>query len=204
MTAALTVFTIGHSTHPVERFIALLRDAGVTAVADVRTAPYSRRAPQFNQEALQAALRDAAITYVFLGKELGGRPADPSLYCEGVADYEKMAQRGEFKDGLDRVINGAGSFRIALMCSERDPMICHRCLLVSRGLTQRGILVNHILDTGDLLSHAAVEDRLLERSGRGGDDLFAPREGRLAMAYREWGRKVAYATAEPAAPAAPE
>jgi uncharacterized protein (DUF488 family) len=204
MTAALTVFTIGHSTHPVERFIALLRGANVTAVADVRTSPYSRRAPQFNQDALQAALRDAAMTYVFLGKELGGRPADPGLYCEGVADYEKMAQQPAFKEGLDRVVNGAGTFRIALMCSERDPMTCHRCLLVSRALTRRGVLVNHILDNGDLLSHAVVEDRLLERAGRGGDDLFAAREDRLAMAYREWGRKVAYAAAEPEGPAAVE
>jgi hypothetical protein len=73
---------------------------------------------------------------------------------------------------------------------------------VSRALTQRGILVNHILDDGDLLSHAAVEDKLLERAGRGGDDLFAPREDRLAMAYREWGRKVAFTTPKSEGPAA--
>jgi hypothetical protein len=90
------------------------------------------------------------------------------------------------------------------MCSERDPMTCHRCLLVSRALTQRGVRVNHILDDGDLLSHATVEDRLLERSGRGGDDLFAPRDDRLAMAYREWGRKVAYAATDPVGSTVPE
>jgi uncharacterized protein (DUF488 family) len=193
MTEELTVFTIGHSTHPTERFLALLHDAGVTAVADVRSAPYSRRHPHFNKDRLEAALRAHGVSYVFLGKELGGRPAEPSLYCEGVADYEKMAQRPEFNEGLDRVVGGAGTYRIALMCSEGDPMECHRCLLVSRALAERGVQVKHILPSGDLLSHAEVEDKLLALSRRAGGDLFAAHEDRLAIAYRERARKFAFA-----------
>ena len=192
MTDEPAVFTIGHSTHPMERFIALLRGAGVTAVADVRSTPYSRRHPHFNREPLQAALRSNDLSYVFLGNELGGRPAEPAFYCDGVADYEKMAQRGEFKEGLDRVVSGAGTYRIALMCSESDPLTCHRCVLVSRALAARGVRVNHILPGGDLLAHAAVEDTLLERARVRGADLFGSREERLASAYREWGRKVAF------------
>lgn len=192
MTAALTVFTIGHSTHPMERFIGLLRGAGLTAIADVRSSPYSRRHPHFNKDRLQAALAADGISYAFLGKELGGRPTTPDLYCEGVADYEKMAQQPAFKEGLDRVVSGAGTYRVALMCSERDPLTCHRCLLVSRALAGRGVRVKHILADGNLLGHDAVEDRLLERAGRAGGDLFAPRADRLALAYREWGRKVAF------------
>jgi uncharacterized protein (DUF488 family) len=189
------VCTIGHSSHSQERFMALLRGAGVTAIADVRTAPYSRRHPHFNREALRAALQSEGIAYVYLGRELGGRPSAPELYSDGVADYERMAQAGEFAQGLDRVIEGARTYRIALMCSEREPLHCHRCLLVSRALAQRGVRVSHILDDG-LVSQAEIEDRLLAIASRDSADLFASRAERLAAAYREYGRKVAFAEPE--------
>ncbi len=186
------VFTIGHSTHSWERFIALLRSASVTAVADVRTSPYSRLYPHFNRDDLRQALRSDGISYVFLGKELGGRPSERGFYCEGVADYEKMAETAEFGRGLHRIIEGAKKFRIALMCSERDPLDCHRCLLAARALLQRGMHVNHILDNGNTVSQAEIEERLLELSGRNSEDFFAPRAERLAAAYRERARKVAF------------
>jgi uncharacterized protein (DUF488 family) len=186
------VFTIGHSTHSWERFVALLQNANVTGVADVRTSPYSRRCPQFNHDTLRAELPLAGIAYVFLGKELGGRPRERTFYCEGTADYEKMAQMPEFGKGLDRVIEGARKYCIALMCSERDPLDCHRCLLVGRALAQRGVRVNHILDDGHVISHAEIEDTLLRISGRDTADLFAPPADRLAAAYRERARKVAF------------
>jgi uncharacterized protein (DUF488 family) len=190
----IEVLTIGHSAHPPDHFIALLRGAAVTAVADVRSAPYSRHAPQFNREALREELERAGIAYVFLGRELGGRPAEPEFYADGVADYERMAQAPAFRHGLERVVEGAAKYRVALMCSERDPLTCHRCLLVGRALAQRDVRVRHILDSGELLDHRAVEDELLARTGRTGDDLFAPRAERLAAAYREHARKVAFAT----------
>ena len=197
MSDALTILTIGHSAHPSERFIALLRAAAVTAVADVRTSPFSRRHPHFNRDALRDELRRNGISYVFLGKELGGRPSDPAFYCEGVADYEKMAQTPDFQTGLDRVVEGARTHRVALMCSERDPMDCHRCLLVSRALAQRGVTVQHVLGDGGTISQSEIEDRLLELSSRRGEDLFAPRSERLAMAYRERSRKAAFAKPPP-------
>jgi uncharacterized protein (DUF488 family) len=198
----IEVLTIGHSTHPQERFNALLRGAGVTAIADVRSAPYSRRHPQFNRETLRAALQAEGIAYVFLGSELGGRPGAPELYSAGVADYEKMAQAPAFREGLDRVIEGARTYRIALMCSEREPLHCHRCLLVSRALAEQGVRVSHILDDGSLASHAGIEDRLLEIASREAADLFASRPERLAAAYRDYGRKVAFAEPEDGAGAA--
>ena len=134
---------------------------------------------------------------MFLGKELGGRPSERRFYCEGVADYEKMSQASEFSKGLDRVIEGAKKYRIALMCSERDPLDCHRCLLVGRALTQHGVRVNHILDNGNIVSQNQIEDKLLELSGRNADDFFAPRAERLATAYRERARKVAFAEPQP-------
>ncbi|WP_439406654.1 DUF488 family protein [Bradyrhizobium sp. DASA03076] len=190
---ATEVLTIGHSMHSWESFISLLRQARVTAIADVRSAPYSSHFPHFNRDKLSTVLRADGISYVFLGKELGGRPKEPCFYCQGVADYEKMAQAPGFKTGLGRVIKGAEKYRIALMCSERDPLDCHRCLLAGRALAQRGVRVSHILDDGSISAHLEIEDRLLQLSGRKADDLFAPYPERLATAYRERARKVAFA-----------
>jgi uncharacterized protein (DUF488 family) len=191
------VLTIGHSTHSWEGFIALLRSSGVTAIADVRTSPYSRLHPHFNRDELRHELRLNGISYVFLGKELGGRPTEQSFYRDGVADYEKMAKATDFGKGLDRVVEGATKHRIAVMCSEHGPLDCHRCLLVARALTERGIRVSHILGRGEIVSHARIEDKLLELSGRSTDDFFAPRAERLAGAYRDRARKVAFAEPRP-------
>lgn len=188
----LEVFTIGHSTHSYENFISLLRKAEITAIADVRSSPSSRRFPQFNLDELRAELRSDGIAYVFLGKELGGRPNERRFYCEGIADYEKMAASDEFKKGLDRVVEGAKNFRIALMCSEHNPLDCHRCLLVGRALSDRGIRVSHILANGSIAPQAKIEQDLLDAAGRGSDDLLMTTPERLAAAYRERARKVAY------------
>jgi uncharacterized protein (DUF488 family) len=192
-----TIFTIGHSTCAFERFLALLRLANVNAIADVRTLPFSRHFPHFNHDALSNKLGEYGISYAFLGAELGGRPKDRKFYTSGVADYEKMAKGGEFQEGLLRVIEGAKHYRIALMCSEHDPLDCHRCLLAGRALAERDLTVGHILTNGDILSHAHIEERLLELSGRNTNDLFASRHERLALAYQERARKVAFAEAQP-------
>ena len=202
MTSLATIFTIGHSTLPLEQFLGLLKSAGITAVADVRSSPYSRFTPQFNRESLQASLRDAGIAYAFLGGELGGRPKQRSFYCEGVADYEKMATATEFEDGLQRVLTGVQRHRIALMCSEQDPLDCHRCLLVGRQLARRGLTVEHILPDGQLRQHQQIEGDLLAQANLNEQDLFASADERLATAYRQRAMKVAYSDNERAAPAA--
>jgi uncharacterized protein (DUF488 family) len=181
------VLTIGHSTHTYERFVELLQRAGITAVADVRTSPHSRRFPQFNRETLAARLRADGIAYSFLGEELGGRPKGRQYYRNGVADYERMASAAAFQNGLKRVIEGARKYRVALMCAEQDPLDCHRCLLVARALQERGTTTGHILPDGQIVSHSEIEERLLAMSGRAQDDLFASRE-RLSSAYRQRAR----------------
>lgn len=187
------VLTIGHSTLPYERFLALLRHASVNAIADVRTAPYSRHLPHFNREALRDELRHDNIAYVFLGEELGGRPKDKDFFCHGVADYEKMARTDSFAKGLDRVIDGAKKYRIAMMCSEHDPLDCHRCLLVGRALHDRGVTIRHVLSSGQIVDHDMIEAKLMEMSGKDNDDLFEPLAKRLATAYRDRASKVAFA-----------
>jgi uncharacterized protein (DUF488 family) len=153
------VYTIGHSNHPIERFLELLRGAGITAVADVRSVPYSRRWPQFGRPRLERSLAAAGIAYVYLGAELGGRPADPALLRDGKPDYERMAGTPAFRSGIDRVIDGARRYRIALMCAEREPLDCHRFLLVSRQLCARGVTPRHILTDGSIEPHDVTEQR---------------------------------------------
>ena len=136
----------------------------------------------------------------FLGDELGGRPKETRLFCEGVADYEGMAREPSFAKGLIRVIEGAERYRIALMCSEQDPLDCHRCLLVGRALKNRGVLVRHILPSGGTMTQAAIEEELIAKAGqdRSQADLFASsKDLKLASAYRHRARRVAFASSQP-------
>jgi uncharacterized protein (DUF488 family) len=188
--AAFDLLTIGHSNLPAERFMALVQDAGVTAIADVRSVPFSRRFPWFSGPKLAAQLQGAEIAYLPFGDALGGRPRDPALYCDGVADYEKMAAATQFRASLDRLGEAIGRFRLCVMCAEREPLDCHRCLLVGRALAERGLGLGHILVDGTIEPHAATEERLLGRAA-GSDDLFGGRAASLAQAYRDRARKVA-------------
>jgi uncharacterized protein (DUF488 family) len=186
------LLTIGHSNIPAKRFIALLRGAGVDAVADVRSIPASRFCPWFSAKNLAPLLAGATMDYLSFGDDLGGRPRDPSLYCDGIADYEVMAQRPTFRAGLDRLLAQAGQRRLCLMCSERDPLDCHRCLLVARALAARGVSVGHILHNGGIESHSAIERQLLEAAGENGDLFTTGQDARLAAAYRRRARAIAY------------
>lgn len=189
----MEVLTIGHSTQSYEDFLKKLRSARVTAVADVRSSPFSRHFPHFNRDVLKEELRMDNIAYVFLGDELGGRPKDKQFFCDGVADYEKMAQTDTFAKGLGRVLEGSQKYRIALMCSEHDPLDCHRCLLVGRALSEKGVSVGHILGNGRRVSHGQIEARLLELADRSDEDFFKTPQERLDEAYRDRAMKVAYA-----------
>jgi uncharacterized protein (DUF488 family) len=193
---AFDVFSIGHSNIPEERFLALLRDADVNLVADVRTVPYSRFFPWFSQKKLAASLSAAGIGYAVMGDTLGGRPRDDSLYRHGVADYEAMAARPEYHAGLGRLLDAAARSRVCVMCAEREPLDCHRCLLVARSLAERGLAVGHIHHDGAVEPHAATEQRLLALDGQSDDqscDLFASgQQERLAAAYRRRTHAVAF------------
>ncbi len=188
-----SILTIGHSNHSLEAFLALLRGAGVTAIADVRSSPSSRHCPHFDREPLRAPLHGAGIEYVFLGHSLGGRPADPSLFVDGVADYERMAKTREFGRGIERVMDGARRFRVALMCIERDPLDCHRFLMVSRALKERGCPVGHVMADGTVEAMGETEQRLLEFTGVQQVELFGRSQADLLDAgYRKRARVVAY------------
>jgi uncharacterized protein (DUF488 family) len=191
--SAFDLFSIGHSNIPAERFIALLRETGVQAIADVRSTPFSRRFPWFSAKTLAATLAQHGVAYLPYGDALGGRPRDATLYRDGVADYEAMARQPDYRAGLDRLIADASRARVCLMCAEREPLDCHRCLLVARSLAERGLSVGHILHAGTVEPHTATEQRLLALAGGGGDDLFVTgQDERLAAAYRRRAHAVGY------------
>ncbi|MBG1261777.1 DUF488 family protein [Nostoc commune] len=158
----MKTFTIGHSNNSIETFIGLLKQHGVTAVADVRSSPYSRRFPQFNQASLKAELKTANIAYVPLCNELGARPKDRTCYVEGMARYELIAETEAFAIGLNRLIKGAQQHQITLMCAEQDPIVCHRAILVCPHLKKTGLQIQHIHKNGELELHEHLEGRLLK------------------------------------------
>lgn len=186
------LLTLGHSTHPIERFVALLKSAGATAVADVRSSPYSRYSPQYSKDALRSALADAGIAYTFLGKEFGARSSDPSCYRGGKVQYPRLAQSAPFAEGVQRVLEGLKKFRIAFVCAERDPIECHRALLVARAFSEQGKSVAHIHLDGTLEPHSSLESRLLVAWKLPDGDMFQPRANFIEEAYLLQGEKVAY------------
>jgi uncharacterized protein (DUF488 family) len=186
------ILTIGHSTHPLDTFIGMLRQHKVTAIADVRSVPYSQFQPQYNREPLKKALKTEGIDYVFLGEELGARSKDPNCYVNGKVQYRALAKTALFRRGLERLHSGRRQWRIALMCSEREPLECHRALLVARELDSEGVEVGHIHADGHLESHADAQARLVKMLKLSEQDLFRSPIQILDDAYARQEERVAY------------
>ena len=193
------VFTVGHSNHSLETFVNLLLQHDVAEVVDVRSTPYSRHIPHFNSESLNRMLDGMGIGYVFLGRELGGRPSDRSCYdIKGRVRYDRVANTALFDDGLRRVMRDANERRLALMCTEKEPLECHRTLLVAWMLSGRDVAVEHILADGGTENHSAAMDRLLDMFKLPHDgDMFTSRAEVIADALTRQAQKVAYTARKP-------
>jgi uncharacterized protein (DUF488 family) len=201
------VLTIGHSNHPIEHFVALLAQHEVRVLADVRSVPYSRRHPAYNREALERSLAQAGIRYLFLGKELGAKSQDPAHYEAGRVQYRRLAATELFKSGLARVIEEGTSQRLAIMCAEKDPLACHRTLLVARELEAAGMPVTHIHADGRLEPHRELMQRLRTQVGVPEFDLLHTQPELDAEAYTLQERRIAFvlkpATVAPEPPGRP-
>jgi uncharacterized protein (DUF488 family) len=200
--AGAHLISVGHSNYDWPMFLSLLRGAGVTAVADVRSSPYSGRYPHFSREPLIHELNREGIGYVFLGDLLGGRPAQPSLYDEdGRVNYERVRRTREFQRGLEQLTHSQDGDTIAFLCSEEDPLDCHRGLMIAPALCERGFAPHHLRKDGSLETNEEMESRLLRETGVGVgllDGLFAltlteeDRRSLLAEAYRRMAQRKAY------------
>lgn len=151
------VHSIGHSNHPIERFVGLLRAAGIRQLADIRSVPASRFCPQFNGKALARSLAEAGIDYVWFGERLGGKPKDPALMRAGKPDYVKMAATAAFRDGIADLVELAARAPLAMMCAEKAPLDCHRTHLVAPALVERGVEVIHLLADGSTQPHRELK-----------------------------------------------
>lgn len=191
------LFTIGYSPHIPESFLRILKKHKITAIADVRSLPYSQFKPEFNKEKIAEFLKRNGIAYVFLGDVCGARVEDPSCYVNGKVDYSLVAENPNFKEGLKRIISGMEKYRVALMCAEKDPITCHRTILICRNLASRGITIKHILSNGRVEENKASEQRLLKLFNLNNPDMFRSEQQRLNDAYLLQGEKIAYEVAEP-------
>ena len=191
----MPLFTVGHSTHEMEELVRLLLSHGVTAVGDVRSHPFSRRSPQFNRENLVPALKDKGIDYVFLGQELGGRSEDPQHYVDGKVYYRLVADSDRFREGVERVVKGIKRYSIALLCAEKDPLFCHRMILVCRYLRKLGPQIGHIHGDGSLETQQAAEERLLSMLNLNQPSMFSSTDDLIEQAYDLQGERISYVKA---------
>jgi len=190
------LFTIGHSNHSLDHFIELLLEHRLSTIADVRSSPYSKYSPHFNRDMLDSALRNANIDYIFLGRELGAQRSEDDCYIDGQAKYDRIAHLSAFQRGLEIILKGVEHYRIALMCSESDPITCHRTILVCRELKRicPGLKITHILGDGAEERQEMSEKRLINLH-KLQPELFGDltsTSGLIEKAYDLQAEKIAY------------
>jgi len=187
------LYTIGYSCFTIGNFIDVLKKHGISALVDVRSQPYSKYKPEFNKDNLKLELNNSGIEYVFLGKELGARTDEPECKINGKVSYDRLAEHEAFKNGLCRIKKVMKKFQVALMCAEKDPITCHRTILISKNIKSENIVIQHILADGNLEEHSMSEIRLMKLYGLEQQDLFSSFEDRLTKAYDKQANIIAYA-----------
>lgn len=186
------LFSIGHSNHTIEQFLDLLGRHGIHSVADVRSSPYSRYSPQFSQPMFERSLQECGINYVFLGVELGARRHEAECYLDGKVDYSQVPRTEAFQQGMARLVDMASRSRTAMLCAEKDPLTCHRTILVARHAKEFVGDVLHILPYGALETQSEAEQRLLVECNLQEQNLFLTRQQRLDDAYQKRAAHIAY------------
>lgn len=186
------LFTIGHSTHSIEFFIELLNLHNIEAIADVRSMPYSKYSEHFNRDFLTRKLKENGISYVFMGNELGARRKEENCYIEGKVSYNLVEKTDSFQTGVDRIIKGSEKTRIAMMCSEKDPLTCHRTILVAKHIAPKITTISHILNDGSLEDHSTAEQRLMKEHGKFNLTLPGMDVDPLEEAYQMRASQIAY------------
>lgn len=189
------LFTIGYSGLDDAEFARLLVKNGVNVVCDVRSTPYSIYKPAFSRRAFREFLNASAIKYIFLGEQLGARPKDRSCYVDGQATYERISGTSLFKEGLDRLRTGVEKLNLALVCSERDPIECHRAILVCRNLPDLRSRISHIHTDGSVESQDDFEERLVRYRDTAPPPLLrhpGDWESAVSLAYQQQGEAIAY------------
>ncbi len=187
------LYTIGCSILSLDDFIHNLKINNINVVADVRSIPYSRTTPQFNREILRNRLKDEGILYGDFSKEFGARRIEFDAYEKNQVSFDKTKRLPVFFNGINRIQNGLSmGYSIALMCTEKNPLDCHRFSLVSRGIFEMtGIEAFHIMIDASLVTTEQLENQMLKEFGLE-DDLFSEKSERLEIAYNLLNKKIGY------------
>ncbi len=187
-----TIYTVGHSSHASEYFVSLLRRYGVNLLVDVRSTPYSQWQRHFNKEQFSLMLKAGNIDYLFLGRELGARSDDKSCYIDGQVQYALLTRTSLFQAGIECVLERSEQFTVALMCAEKEPLECHRSLLVGKALADKGKQLRHIHADGSLETEYEAMSRLLALMNMPEVTLFESRDDLVDLACRKQERIIAY------------
>lgn len=187
-----TLYTIGHSTHPMDRFLHLISMHSISEVLDVRSIPYSRYSPQFNLETLKRILEQQGIPYIFEGTRLGARSRNPEHYINSKVQYARVASSQEFQEGLASIREEMSKARIAIMCAEKDPLRCHRAILITRHLRDNNIDIHHIREDGMIEKNEEMEKRLMRQLKFPEQDMFMTYQELLERAYDLQSERIAY------------
>ena len=186
------IYTIGHSNHEIGIFLNLLITKNIDMIVDVRSAPFSKMYPYYNRDILESTLKENKIGYLFLGELIGGRSRNRNDYEEGQVVYSRLAAKDDYQVAIQRVLDGSAKFEIALMCSEKEPLDCHRTLLLSQSLSELGAQIVHIKGDGKLESQSEILNRLMNMYNLDAPDLFGAEKDRLQEALFKQEKKIAY------------
>lgn len=189
------LLTVGHSNHSFAHFARLIQGQAVAAIADVRSAPYSRFNPQFNRETLRDALLRLGVMYYDFGRALGARRHELDCYVNGMVRFERVEGSPLFLEGIDRLL-ALPEQCVAMLCAEEEPLVCHRMILVSRHLRRRGVSTRHLRGDGRVETMVEAEERL-RRLHFPQDELFRSREQLVEDAYALQAERIQYAGAPP-------
>ena len=189
----MEVYTIGYSSFNISNFIRILFENKIDYIVDVRSSPFSSYYSDYNKESLKVSLKQKDIGYVFLGDNLGARIKAPERYDNyGKAVYEKISVHPIFLEGINRLKIGIEKYRISLLCAEKDPINCHRNILICKNLKSEDINIYHILPFGKIEKNDDTEKRLLKLFGLENDDMFLSYTERLENVYKLQGTKIAF------------
>ena len=189
-----TLFTIGYGNLEIKNFIEIVKKNNIEIICDIRSQPYSSYSPAYSQEPLKKVIKENSIKYIFMGDSLGGRSEDMDCYENNRINYEILSQKKTFQDGLDRLLEGLNKYKIAIMCSEKDPEKCHRTLLVARYIKNKHSNIVHIHHNDSLEKHSEFEKRIINLNNKQQQTLLnlEDEETTLSHVYKKLSKKAAY------------
>ena len=196
------IYTIGYSSFKIEDFIQILKNNNITCVIDVRSNPFSEYFQDYNKDILEKKLKKENIMYRNYKKEFGARQEEPSFYPKGYLDFDLFTKTEQFNEGVLKIAKGIEmGFSFVLMCAEKDPITCHRNIMVAKAFKERGYNIKHILFDGSIESQDDIEKRMIkeyfpERNQMALFDENKSDEDLIKASYNKKNEEIGYRIAE--------